>query len=72
MTAAPRRHGSGSDEQMFGAKQQIPPAEQSDYEAYVTAARSALGKEAFRVAWEAGQTRPWEETVGSVLSTGTT
>jgi hypothetical protein len=30
MTAAPRHHGSGSAEQMFGAKQQIPPAEQSD------------------------------------------
>jgi len=26
----PANDGSGSDKQMFGAKQQIPPAEQSD------------------------------------------
>ena len=33
MTAAAHHHGSGSAEQMFGEKQQIPPAEQSDQEA---------------------------------------
>jgi non-specific serine/threonine protein kinase len=46
----------------------LPPHEQADHDALVQAVRAALGEEAFRIAWAAGQALSMEEAISLALA----
>jgi len=48
----------------------LPPATRAEQERIVTAAREALGEEAFAAAWARGHTLPLEEAIANILNIG--
>jgi non-specific serine/threonine protein kinase len=49
----------------------LPPADRSDHERSVAAARAALGEEGFGAAWEGGRVSSLEQAIEYALGTGT-
>jgi predicted ATPase len=70
------RNQPGQAARLFGAAEALReavgvrrhPADRTEYERHVAAARAALGEEAFGTAWTVGRAMPQEEAVSSAIA----